>query len=84
MRRILITVVAFFIGSAMIAGVYFGILIWAQEVDVVQSIFLRNRWYVIPRTPTLWISAPVWRMAMSLPLSEAVRQQAGACWLWVG
>ena len=55
MRQILIPVVAFFIGSAMIARVYFGILSWAQGVDVVQSIFLRSRWYVISIIPTLWI-----------------------------
>jgi hypothetical protein len=52
MRRILIPIAAFLIGSATIAGIYFGILIWAQGADAVPSIFLPNRWYVI----TIWIT----------------------------
>ena len=52
MRRILIPSAAFLIGSAVIAGIYFGILIWAQGVDAVPGIFLPNRWYVIP----IWIT----------------------------
>ena len=52
MRRILIPIAAFLIGSATIAGIYFGILIWAQGAGAVPSIFLPNRSYVIP----IWIA----------------------------
>lgn len=52
MRRYFIPVIAFLLGSSLIAGVYFGILIWAQGWASALSIFLPNRWYVIP----IWIS----------------------------
>src|SRR5215208_6808761 len=52
MRRILIPIAAFLTGSALIAGIYFGILMWAQGVNAVPSIFLPNRWYVI----LIWIT----------------------------
>lgn len=50
-RRIVIPLAAFFLGSLFIAGIYFGILIWAQGKEAAVSIFLPNRWYVIP----IWI-----------------------------
>lgn len=52
MRRVLIPLAAFLLGSTLIAGIYFGILIWAQGSDAVPSIFLPNRWYVIP----IWLT----------------------------
>lgn len=52
MKRYLIPLAAFFLGALLIAGVYFGILIWAQGRDSALSLFLSNRWYVIP----IWIS----------------------------
>ena len=52
MRRYLIPLIAFLLGSSLIAGVYFGILTWAQGWQSALSIFLPNRWYVIP----IWIS----------------------------
>lgn len=52
MKRYLIPLAAFFLGSLLIAGVYFGILIWAQGRDSALSLFLSNRWYIIP----IWIS----------------------------
>jgi hypothetical protein len=51
-RRYLIPLIAFPLGSSLIAAVYFGILTWAQGWDSAWSIFLPNRWYVIP----IWIS----------------------------
>jgi hypothetical protein len=51
-RRILIPLAAFFLGSLFIAGIYFGILISAQGKEAAVSIFLPNRWYVIP----IWIT----------------------------
>jgi hypothetical protein len=51
-RRTLIPLLAFLVGSSLIAGIYFGILTWAQGRDSALGIFLPNRWYVIP----IWIS----------------------------
>lgn len=52
MKRYLISAAAFLLGSALIAAIYFGILIVAQGSQAAVSIFLLNRWYVIP----IWIS----------------------------
>jgi hypothetical protein len=52
MRRYLIPILAFGLGSSFIAGVYFGILTWAQGWESALQIFLPNRTYVIP----IWIS----------------------------
>ncbi len=60
MRRIVIPTAAFLIGAAVIAGIYFGILIWAQGVESVSSIFLPNRWYVISIWVTFGIQAALY------------------------
>ena len=52
MRRYLIPLGAFLLGSSLIAAIYFGILTWAQGWDSALDIFVPNRWYVIP----IWIS----------------------------
>ena len=51
-RRYLIPLLAFVLGSSIIAGVYFGILTWAQGWESALQIFVPNRAYVIP----IWIS----------------------------
>jgi hypothetical protein len=51
-KRYVIPLLALFLGSSLIAGIYFGILMWAQGWDSALDIFLPNRWYVIP----IWIS----------------------------
>ena len=73
MRRILIPIGAFLTGSALIAGIYFGILIWAQGVDAVPNIFLPNRWYVIPIWVTFGIQAALYsilRFRLLVPISS--------------
>jgi hypothetical protein len=73
MRRILIPIAAFLTGSALIAGIYFGVLIWAQGVDAVPSIFLPNRWYVIPIWITFGIQAALYsilRFRLFVPISS--------------
>jgi hypothetical protein len=50
-KRYLIPLIAFLLGSSLIAGVYFGILIWAQGWEYASKQFLLNRWYVLP----IWI-----------------------------
>src|SRR5215211_2365897 len=52
MRRYLIPTLAFVLGSSFMAGVYFGILTWAQGRESALQLFLPNRNYVIP----IWIS----------------------------
>ena len=51
-RRYTIPLFAFLVGSLLMAGIYFGILTWAQGWDSALDIFVPNRWYVIP----IWIS----------------------------
>jgi len=51
-KRSLIPLSAFLLGSSLIAGIYFGILIWAQGWYSASNQFLLNRWYVVP----IWIS----------------------------
>ena len=51
MKRSLIPLSAFLLGSSLLAGIYFGILTWAQGWDSASSQFLLNRWYVVP----IWI-----------------------------
>ncbi|MCZ2077003.1 MAG: hypothetical protein LC130_18660 [Bryobacterales bacterium] len=48
MKRILIPLSAFLLGSAFIASFYIGILTWAQGWDYASSQFVRDRWYVVP------------------------------------
>ena len=74
MQRILIPIAAFLIGSSLIAGIYFGILIWAQGVDAVPSIFLPNRWYVIPIWITFGIQAALYsilRFRLFIPIDSS-------------
>lgn len=60
MKRHLIPLTAFLLGSTLIAGVYFGILTWAQGWDSALGIFLPNRWYVIPIWITFGIQAALY------------------------
>ncbi len=48
MKRYLIPLTAFLLGSGLMAGIYFGILTWAQGWDYAAGQFLRNRWYILP------------------------------------
>jgi hypothetical protein len=52
MRRYLIPSGAFLFGSFFIAGIYFGIITWAQGWDYALNLFSLNRWYVVP----IWIA----------------------------
>lgn len=48
MKRFLIPITAFILGSALIASFYLGILTWAQGWDYASSQFSRDRLYVVP------------------------------------
>jgi hypothetical protein len=50
-KRYLIPLIGFLLGSSLMAGVYFGILIWAQGWEYASKQFLLNRWYVVP----IWV-----------------------------
>lgn len=52
MRRYLIPTLAFLAGTALLAGIYFGILMWAQDAQYAAQQFALNRWYVLP----IWIA----------------------------
>ena len=48
LKRLLIPLAAFLLGSVFIASFYVGILTWAQGWDYASSQFVRDRWYVVP------------------------------------
>ena len=50
-KRTLIPLGAFVLGSGLIAGLYFGIMTWAEGWNVAASQFAYNRWYIVP----LWM-----------------------------
>jgi len=47
-KRFLIPLTAFVLGSVFIASFYIGILTWAQGWEYASSQLVRDRWYVIP------------------------------------
>jgi hypothetical protein len=60
MKRLLIPLAAFLLGSSLMAGVYFGILTWAQGWDYAASQFLLNRWYIVPIYVSFGIQAALY------------------------
>ena len=74
LRRYLIPIAAFVLGSTLIVGIYFGILTWAQGWDAAVSIFLSNRWYVIPIWITFGVQAALYsilRFRLLIPTTES-------------
>jgi hypothetical protein len=79
MRRVLIPLAAFLLGSALIAGIYFAILVWAQGSEAALSIFLPNRWYVIPIWLTFGIQAALYstlRFHLFIPTTSSAHSAA--------
>ncbi len=73
LKRCLIPLTAFLLGSTMIAAVYFGILTWAQGWDYASSQFLRDRWYVIPILTGFGVQAALYsilRFRLFLPVTS--------------
>ena len=60
MKRYLIPASVFLLGSSLIAGVYFGILTWAQGWNYAASQFSLNRWYVLPIWASFGIQAALY------------------------
>lgn len=74
MKRYLIPVVAFLLGSSLIAAIYFGILIVAQGSEAAWRIFLPNRWYVVPIWISFGIQAALYsilRFRLFIPITSA-------------
>ena len=60
MKRYLIPLSAFLLGASLMAGVYFGILTWAQGWDYASRQFLLNRWYILPIYVSFGIQAALY------------------------
>ena len=72
-KRFLIPLTAFMLGSAFIASFYIGILTWAQGWDYASSQFARDRWYVIPIIVGFGIQAALYtilRFRLSIPITS--------------
>ena len=73
LKRFLIPIMAFLIGSAFIASFYIGILTWAQGWDYASSQFARDRWYVIPIIVGFGIQAALYtvlRLRLFIPITS--------------
>ncbi len=73
-RRYLISVGAFLLGSSFIAGIYFGLLTWAQGWASALSLFQMNRWYLIPIWITFGIQSALYvilRFRLFIPTTSA-------------
>jgi hypothetical protein len=72
-KRFLIPLAAFLLGSAFIASFYIGILTWAQGWDYASSQFVRDRWYVVPIILGFSVQAALYsilRFRLFIPLSS--------------
>ena len=73
MKRFLIPLAAFLLGSAFIASFYIGILTWAQGWEYASSKFMRDRWYVIPIIVGFGVQAALYtilRFRLFIPISS--------------
>ena len=73
LKRYLIPLAAFLLGSSLIASVYFGILTWAQGWDYASSQFVRDRWYVIPIIVGFGVQAALYtvlRFRLFIPITS--------------
>jgi len=72
-KRYLIPILAFLIGSSLIATVYPDILSWAQGWDYAFAQFIRDRWYVVPIVLGLGIQAALYsilRFRLFIPVTS--------------
>ncbi|HEX5942607.1 MAG TPA: hypothetical protein VFY66_10030 [Anaerolineales bacterium] len=79
MRRYTIPLFAFLVGSLLMAGIYFGILTWAQGWDSALAIFQLNRWFVIPIWITFGIQATLYsilRFRLFVPTTSTANTAA--------
>lgn len=72
-KRILIPLAAFLLGSTLIASFYIGILTWAQGWGYASSQLVRDRWYVIPITLGFGVQAALYsilRFRLFIPVTS--------------
>ena len=72
-KRFLIPLAAFLIGSTLIALFYIGILTWAQGWGYASSQLVRDRWYVIPIVVGFGVQAALYtilRFRLFIPITS--------------
>lgn len=72
-KRILIPLAVFLLGSTLIASFYIGILTWAQGWGYAFSQLVRDRWYVIPITLGFGVQAALYsilRFRLFIPVTS--------------
>jgi len=82
-KRFIIPLAAFVLGSAFIASFYIGILTWAQGWDYASSQLARDRWYVIPIIVGFGVQAALYtvlrfRLFIPIPSTGHARSMIGA------
>ncbi|RJP50623.1 MAG: hypothetical protein C4557_09370 [Anaerolineaceae bacterium] len=78
-KRYLIPLVSFLLGSVFIAAFYFGILTWAQGWEYATSQFARDRAYVIPIILGFGIQAALYsilRFRLFIPVTSTAHTGA--------
>ena len=73
LKRLLIPLAAFLLGSVFIASFYIGILTWAQGWDYASSQFVRDRWYVVPIIVGFGVQAALYtilRFRLFIPITS--------------
>ena len=73
MKRFIIPLTAFLLGSALIASFYIGILTWAQGWNYASSQLVRDRWYVIPIIVGFGVQAALYsilRFRLFIPITS--------------
>ena len=79
MKRYLIPLAAFLLGSSLMAGVYFGVITWAQGWEYASKQFLLNRWYIVPIYISFGIQAALYSiMRFRLFIPATTTGRAGA------
>jgi hypothetical protein len=72
-KRFLIPLAAFLLGSTFIASFYIGILTWAQGWEYASSQLVRDRWYVIPIVLGFGVQAALYtvlRFRLFIPITS--------------
>jgi hypothetical protein len=72
-KRLVLPLIGFLLGSALIASFYIGILTWAQGWEYASAQFARDRWYVIPIIVSFGVQAALYailRFRLFIPLTS--------------
>lgn len=72
-KRYLIPLAAFVFGVTLMAGIYLGILTWAQDWAYASRQFVRDRWYVLPIVLSFGVQAALYailRFRLFVPVTS--------------